>query len=193
MKIDAENIVEKYGAVVRVSDLLDSGLSFRQIRRLVESGHLIKIDKGIYRVPDKEYDERVALALRIPTGVFCLYSASFIHQLSDFVPPEQHMAVPKKSRYVLPDFAPVKFYFWEETPYKIGVMEQPLEGGTIRVYDPEKTVCDFFRLSSKTGELAVEVLKSYLDRPDRNINKLFNYAKKLRVQNSLIPYLQVLS
>ena len=193
MKFDTQHISAKYGVVLRVSDLLNFGLSFRQIRRLVESGQLVKVDKGIYRIPDQEYDERVALALRIPTGVFCMYSASFIHQLSNFVPSGQHLAVPKKSRYVVPDFTPVKLYFWEETPYKLGVIEHPLEGGTIRVYDPEKTVCDFFRLSSKTGELAIEVLKSYLQRPDRNISKLFNYAKKLRVQNSLIPYLQVLS
>jgi len=192
MEIDKKQLAEQYGSILKASDLTNSGLSFKQIRRLVEAGELEKLDRGLYRLPGQPYDERLELARRIPTGVYCLYSACFLHELSDFVPSEQHLAVPKKSRYVLPDYPPVKLYYWEETPYQLGIADYPLDGGSIRVYDPEKTVCDLFRLHTKTGDLAVEALKNYLLRPERKLAKLHEYARLLRVGKVLIPYLSAL-
>lgn len=190
--MDKIKLAEQYGSVLKASDLTDSGLSFKQIRRLVEVGELERLDWGLYRLPGQPYDERLELARPIPTGVFCLYSACFLHELSDFVSSEQHLAVPKKSRYVLADYPPVKLYYWEETPYQLGITDYPLDGGKVRVYDPEKTVCDLFRLHTKTGDLAVEALKNYLLRPDRKLARLHEYARMLRVEKALAPYLTAL-
>ncbi len=192
MKIDKTKLAAQYGSVLKASSLIDAGLSFKQIRRLVEAGELEKLDRGLYRLQGQPYDERLELARRIPAGVFCLYSACFLHELSDFVPSEQHIAIPKKSRYVLPDYPPAKLYYWEEAPHQLGVTDYPVNGGHIRVYDPEKTVCDMFRLHTKTGDLAVESLKNYLLRPGRNLAKLHEYARTLRVERTMIPYLNAL-
>lgn len=192
MKMNNDKLAKQYGSILKASDLIDSGLSFKQIRLLVETGELIKLDRGLYNLPGQPYDERLELAIRIPAGVFCLYSACFLHELSDFVPSEQHLAVPKKSRYVLPEYPPVKLYYWEAMPHQQGIMDYPVDGGSIRVYDPEKTVCDLFRLHSKTGDLAVEALRNYLLRPDRNLAKLHEYARKLRIENTITPYLRAL-
>lgn len=191
-KTHLHRLAEQHGSLLKAADLTASGLSFKQIRRLVACGDLEKLGKGIYRLPGQPYDERLEITHRIPAGVFCLYSACFLHELSDFVPSEQHLAVPKKSRYVLPGYPPVKLYYWEEMPYQLGIMDYPLEGGSIRVYDPEKTVCDLFRLRAKTGEVAKEALKNYLLRPERNLAKLHEYARRLRVEKALAHYLNVL-
>lgn len=190
--IDKIKLAKQYGSVLKAADLTDSGLSYKQIRRLVKVGELEKLDRGLYRLPGQPYDERLELARRIPAGVFCLYSACFLHELSDFVSSEQHLAIPKKSRYVLPDYPPVKLYYWEEIPHQLGVTDYLLDGGKVRVYDPEKTVCDLFRLHSQTGDLAVEALKKYLLRPDRELAKLHEYARMLRVEKTLAPYLSAL-
>jgi predicted transcriptional regulator of viral defense system len=192
MTIDKIKLAEQYGSVLKAADLTDSGLSYKQIRRLVEVGELKKLDRGLYQLPGQPYDERLELARRIPAGVFCLYSACFLHELSDFMSSEQHLAVPKKSRYVLPEYPPVKLYYWEKTPHQLGITDYLLDGGKVQVYDPEKTVCDLFRLHSQTGDLAVEALKKYLLRPDRKLAKLHEYARKLRVRNTLAPYLNAL-
>ena len=76
--------------------------------------------------------------------------ACFLHHLSDFVPSEQHLAVPKKSRAGLPACQTV---FPGNDCFSIRVSDFHLEEGNIRVFDPEKTVCDLFRLRTKTGEV----------------------------------------
>jgi predicted transcriptional regulator of viral defense system len=191
--IHIAELAERYKGILTAGDLTEAGLSFKQIRQLSESGDLEKIGRGIYRFPQNPYDERLEIARRIPNGVFCLYSASFLHGLSDFVPSEQHLAVPKKSRYVLPDYPPVKLYFWEETAFQTGVTFFDLGGSSIKIYDPEKTVCDMCRLRGKTGlDVFKEVVKNYLQRSDRDLAKLHSYARHLRVEKTLNQYLSVL-
>lgn len=186
-------IAETNGPLLKASDLTQAGFSFKQIRRLVEKGILEKLDRGIYRFSAQPYDERLEIAKRIPSGVFCMYSACHLHGLSDFVPSEQHLAIPKKSRYVLPEYPPVKLYYWEQAAHDLGVMDFQLPEGILRVYDPEKTVCDMFRLRSKAGlDIVKEVLKSYLQRPDRDLAKLHSYARQLRVEKVLNEFLMIL-
>ena len=61
------------------------------------------------------------------------------------------------------------------------------------IYDVEKTVCDMIFYRNKLGfEPAIEVLKNYVKRSDRNINKLMEYAKKLRCAKLLREYLEVM-
>lgn len=195
MKLNKNHIAllaEQRGGVFKAADLIETGLSFKQIRRLVTSGDLEKLGHGMYRLSTYSYDERLEIARRIPNGVFCLYSACFLHQLSDFVSSEQHLAVPKKSRYVLPTYPPVKLYYWDTVSYQLGIYDFPLDGGSIRVYDTEKTVCDMLRLRTKTGEMVKEVLKNYLQRPNRDLAKLHDYARQLRVEKTLNPYLNIL-
>lgn len=186
-------LAEQHKGILKAADLIAAGLSFRQIRQLAATGAIVKIGRGMYRFPGYPYDERVETSKRIPDGVFCLYSACFMHELSDFVPSEQHLAVPKKSRYVLPDYPPVQLYYWSETAFQLGVMELEINGSIIKVYDPEKTICDICRLRAKTGaDVLKEVLKAYLMRPNRDLAKLHLYARKLRVVKTIDQYLNIL-
>ena len=191
--IHIAELAERHNGILKAADLTGAGLDFKQIRHLTSSGALEKIGRGLYRFPQYPYDERLETARRIPNGVFCLFSAAFLHGLSDFVPSEQHLAVPKKSRYVLPDYPPVKLYFWEETAFQLGATTFDLDRSSIKIYDPEKTVCDVCRLRGKIGlDMLKEVLQNYLRRPDRNLAKLHEYARQLRVEKILNQYLTIL-
>lgn len=196
MKLDRNHIAllaDQYQGLFKAADLIAAGLSFKQIRQLVASGDLEKLGQGIYRATSHPYDERVEIARRIPNGVFCLYSACFLHQLSDFVPSEQHLAIPKKSRYVLPSYPPVKLYYWETTTFQLGIGDFPLDESSIRVYDPEKTVCDMLRLREKVGlDVVKEVVKNYLQGPARDLAKLHDYARELQIEKTLHQYLSIL-
>ena len=161
-EIFIRQFAQNHKGILKANDLTAAGISFRQIRNLLEVGILEKIGRGVYRFPQHPYDERIEIARRIPNGIYCLFSATLLHGLSDFVSSEQHLAVPKKSRYVLPNYPPVKLYYWEEPAFQLGVSLFDLEGSVIKVYDPEKTVCDFCRLRGKIGvDMLKEVLKNY--------------------------------
>jgi hypothetical protein len=67
------------------------------------------------------------------------------------------------------------------------------DGNLYRIYDMEKTVCDIVFYRNKIGfEPAVQIVKNYLNRSDRDINRLMKYAEKLRVETAMRQFLEVL-
>ena len=67
-----------------------------------------------------------------------------------------------------------------------------MEGFTFHIYDIERCVCDAVKFRNKVGmDVCSEIINNYLERSDRNISKLMDYARLLRVANILEKYLQV--
>ena len=67
-----------------------------------------------------------------------------------------------------------------------------IDGFNIRLYDVERCVCDAVKFSNQVGmDICSEIINNYLERPDRNLSKLMDYARRLRVGKILEQYLQV--
>ena len=67
-----------------------------------------------------------------------------------------------------------------------------IDGFNIRLYDVERCVCDAVKFRNKVGmDVCSEIINNYLERPDRNLCKLMDYARRLRVGKILEQYLQV--
>lgn len=123
-----------------------------------------------------------------------MYSAASVHDLTTFTPSEYHVAIPHKRKITLADYPPIKLYYWDQNLFSLGQEEKLINGIPIRVFDKEKTVCDIVKFHSKAGEdLVKEVLNEYLKTKGRNLNKLLQYSKKLRVYTVVKNYLSVLT
>jgi len=60
-------------------------------------------------------------------------------------------------------------------------------------YDVERTICDILRDRNNQDPYVVnEAIKRYLHRKEKNLNKLMKYAKLLRIEKVLRPYLEVI-
>ena len=71
-------------------------------------------------------------------------------------------------------------------------MKMKIDGFNIRVYDVERSVCDAVKFRNKVGmDVCSEIINNYLERPNRNLSKLMDYARKLRVGTIFEQYLQV--
>lgn len=67
------------------------------------------------------------------------------------------------------------------------------DGNTIPMYDLERTMCDLVRnRSSFEIQDFNTALKSYARKKEKNLTKLFEYAKLLRVENLMRSYMEVL-
>jgi len=89
-----------------------------------------------------------------------------------------------------------KYYFTLLSDKKIGKKRatSTLANHSIKIYDLEKSVCDAVRFRNRIGlDITIEVVKNYVGRKDRDLNKLINYARQLRIesimQNMIMPML----
>jgi predicted transcriptional regulator of viral defense system len=82
--------------VARRRDLVAEGITTNQLHRLIESGHVEQVGRGLYRAKDAEITEYHTLleaALLAPKGVVCLLSALSFHDLTTQAPFEVWMAI----------------------------------------------------------------------------------------------------
>ena len=154
-----------------------------------------KVKRGLYRLNEFEQDTSfVEISNIIPCGVFCMFSAWYYYDLTTTVPYENHIAITQKKRVWLPDYPPVKLYYLSDKFYQMGIAHIQIDSQIVKMYDIEKSVCDVVRFRNKVClDIAIEVVKNYVRRKDRNLNKLGQYAQQLRIetiiQNMIMPML----
>jgi len=75
---------------------------------------------------------------------------------------------------------------------ELGVTKQTIEGYEVDIYNLEKSVCDAVKYRTKVGiDVCSEVIREYLRRKDRNIVRLMEYARKMRLESIIKTYLEV--
>ncbi len=181
---------------IKTNELLKKKFSYYMINRMVENGIIKKINGNTYENLTYNGDDHDFLYVNgyVHEGVICLMSAAVYHELSTFRPHQIDTAIPQKSKVaVLPEWPQIALYYFSKERYELGVKTIQCDGGSFKVYDMEKTVCDLLTYRNKYGlEDALAVLKNYLRRENRDINKLLSYSKKLRSYNVLMKYMEVL-
>lgn len=195
-RLKLDRLLNENHGYLRTKDLPNYGLNRKQLALFVKDGTVCPIKRGLYKIelPDVTPFESFVDACRsIPQGVVCLSSALAYYDLSTINPGEVHLAIENRTRVGLPDYPPVRLHYFSQKQHEAGILQAEHSRGTFRIYSVEKTICDMIRLRSLTGvDLAVESLKSYLKRKDRNLERLLLYGKLGRVEKLLRSYLAVM-
>lgn len=187
---DILNIIKESGGFISRQEISDEA-TYAQLLREVDKGNVIRLKSGVYTLPEELAKPMMDIDRIVPNGVLCLYSAWYVYRLTTQIPVEHCVAVEKSRKVVLPDYPPIKICFWSEKAYKIGIVEREIEGHRCKIYDVEKSVCDAIRMRNKIGmDVCSEIVRNYMKSEDRDLNKLSEYAKALRVGTTLHNIIQ---
>ncbi|MCL2462817.1 MAG: type IV toxin-antitoxin system AbiEi family antitoxin domain-containing protein [Defluviitaleaceae bacterium] len=187
----AETLFRQHGPILKAGFLREHGIYNRVLAELARDGYVQKLKTGYYiwntAAPDVS-DVETAAAL-VPFGIVCLQSAAVLHEMTTLNPLAVTIAIPSnRTRITLPEYPPVELVSSAMPTFEMGATKT--DG--IRVYNRERTVCDFFRKRNQLGDdLALEVLQSYM-RGTRDLQTLFDYAGALRVKGVIKPYVEAL-
>jgi hypothetical protein len=85
--------------------------------------------------------------------------------------------------------------FWfSGAAFREGIDDHTVDGMTVRIYGPEKTVADCFKFRNKLGlDVALEALRLWRRQPGARADDLLRYARIVRVERIIRPYLEALS
>lgn len=166
---------------------------YDKLRRLIDEGKVERVKNGIYFMQEAtDHPEQIDISLVVPGGVLCLYSCWAHYELTVQIPQAYHIAIEKSRKVTLPDYPPIQLHYWQKEYYEMGIAQMKMAGYSVNMYDIHKSVCDAVKFRNKIGmETMSEILKNYLKRKDRNLTRLMDYAKKMRVANILKTYLEV--
>lgn len=166
--------------------------TYMAIQRLVKKGVVDRMRRGVYYYSSNGGEVMIDVSKVIPSGVLCLYSAWFHYGLSVQIPQSYCIAIERSRKFVLPDYSPITLYYWKKEHHELGITKQTIEGFDVDIYDLEKCVCDAVKYRTKVGiDVCSEVIREYLRRKDRNIVRLMEYARKMRLESIIKTYLEV--
>ncbi|MEN8250987.1 MAG: type IV toxin-antitoxin system AbiEi family antitoxin domain-containing protein [Bacteroidota bacterium] len=190
----ARQIIHNRGGLIRTSEALRAGIHPRTLYQLRDSGELEQLSRGIYWLTDIEAvsnPDLVIVATRIPNAVICLISALAFHEITTQIPHVISVAIPKNNKAPVIDYPPVQVYKFSTVAYETGIEDHRIDGVTVKIYSPEKTLVDCFKFRNKIGmDVVLEALKLYRTHMKFDHKKIFEYAKVCRVDKVILPYME---
>lgn len=183
--------IETLGGTISTAELSRHS-EYKQILRAEDCGELIRVRHGVYALPETLLSTMIDVERIVPHGVVCLYNAWAFHQLSTTIPPGFCIAIANKRKVKLPQSTHIALYYWKKENLEFGVMNAEISGHKVSITDMERSVCDAVKYRNKIGlDLCAEIIRTYLKKPSRNLTRLQDYAKRLRVYNTLKNYIEI--
>ncbi len=186
-------LVKKKGVILS-RDVTRLGIPSIYLKRLCDKGSLKRVSRGVYVSADSnvtEHHHLAQVARRVPRGVFCLLTALRYHNIGTQSPHQVWIAIDGKARKPKLEYPKLKVVRFSGQALTGGVGKSKVEGVTIQVYGPAKTVADCFKYRNKIGlEVALEALRECRRRKLCSIEELWTFAKICRVANVMRPYME---
>lgn len=188
------SVAKTHGGIIEAKVAAQHGVSKAMLSKLYKEEKIHRISKGQYILPDDMQDELLSISMRSNRIVFSHETALFLHGISDRTPFEHTVTAPSGCIPSAAIKTECKVYYIKPELFDLGrtTLATPA-GNAVPAYDLERTICDIIRSRNKIGtETFLAALKQYAANPKKNLNKLNEYAKQMRVANVLRQYLEVL-
>jgi predicted transcriptional regulator of viral defense system len=182
--------------LLRARDVAAQGLSTVTLTRLVASGQLERAARGVYSLPQRAISAHRSLAevaIRVPHGVVCLLSALRLHEIGTQAPFEVWLAIPQTVPTPQLRTPALRVVRMSGAALTEGVEHVEVDGVSVPVFNPAKTVADCFKYRNKIGlDVALEALGEAWRARRVSMDDLWRYATIDRVHNVMRPYLEAL-
>jgi predicted transcriptional regulator of viral defense system len=182
--------------IVRPKDLKERGLPKDYLYILAKEGVITRIGRGLYQWPDKDlgrHQSLVEISKLAPKAVVTLLSALNFHNMTTQNPYQVWLAIDRKSWRPEIAYPPIRFVTMSGEALHAGVEMHSVDGVSIQVFSPAKTVVDCFKYRNKVGlDVALEALREGWSARKFTMDELIHYAEICRVKKVMQPYLESL-
>lgn len=187
-------LLEDQHGTLLTSDLAKFNIPRIYLSILEHNGEIERVSRGVYRLVASIEDEMFTFQARYKSTVFSHETALYLHDLTDRTPLSYSISVPVGYHSINLKESGYKIFYVNRDLFDLGVisMKSP-HGNEIRTTNLERTICDVMRSRSRIDvQFVNEALKKYVIHKNRNIDQLYNYAKKFRIQKIVREYVEVL-
>lgn len=185
------------GGIVRLRELKAAGIPGVVVSRLTRAGRVVRLARGLYQLPDADLQTSHTLAevaKLVPKGVICLISALVYHELTLQMPPFVWVAIDVHTRQSSHHYPPMRFVRFGKKSLTKGIEEHIIEGVTVKITSPAKTIVDCFRFRNKIGvDIAISAMREALRKRRCTPDEIVKLARSLRIGSVIKPYLEAMT
>ncbi len=187
-------ILKDQNGVILTSDLARFNIPRTYLSILQKNNEIEKVSRGAYKIPSVMEDEMHIFQASHGASIYSHETALFLHDLTDRNPLHYSITVPSGYHSSALKESGYKIRYLNQGLFGMGVisMSSPY-GNDIRVTNLERTICDILRSRNRLDiQYVNNALKRYVTRKDKNINLLYEYAKRFRIQKIIRQTIEVL-
>lgn len=186
-------ILAESNGYLQTTDAIRNGISCHTVLDYVQKNDLQKVAHGVYMSDDAWPDEYYLLAIRNKKIIFSGDSALYLHGLTDREPFYMTVTVPQGYNATHLVKQGIHVVHTKKEWYEMGKTEVKTNmGNTVFAYDRERTICDMIRnkndIEIQTFQTA---MKEYM-KGRKDLHKLMEYARELRIESSVRLYTEVM-
>ncbi len=188
------SILANQNGILFTSDLLKHGIPRTYLSIMEKNGEIERVSRGVYSVPGKIMDEMVGIQARYKRAIFSHETAAYLLDLTDRTPLFYSVTVPAGYNATSLKAGGARVYFVNRGLYPLGsIIAKSPHGNEIMIFNLERTICDLLRNRNQIDVQQINAsLKRYVGKEDRNLDLLYNYAKKFGIQKIIREYIEVL-
>ena len=198
-KTQTERLVSllKEAGIARAGELRRAGITGTTLSRAVAAGDVVRIARGLYRLPNADTPATQALAevaKRIPKGTISLTSALAFHGVTDQMPRKTWVAIGAKDRTSRMKYPPIRYVRFRAPYLRQGIEHHNIAGVKVSIYSVEKSIADAFRNSKLVDKsVAIESLRAALDEKKATPGSIAKAARENGAWPKIRPYLEALT
>lgn len=187
-------LLEDQHGTLLTSDLAKFNIPRIYLSILEHNGEIERVSRGIYRLVASIDDEMFNFQVRYKSSIFSHETALYLHDLTDRTPLSYSISIPVGYHSISLNQGGHKIFYVNPELFALGVilMKSP-HGNEIRTTNLERTICDVLRSRNQVDvQFVNEALKKYIVNKDKNIDQLYNYASRFRIQKIVRTYIEIL-
>lgn len=188
-----EMIIKKNKGYVTREDVMNQDINSWFLYDYAKRYNLVKIDNGFFAKEDWLVDEYLVYQLKYKKIIYSFYTALMFHELTDKMVDYFEVSCPHGYNVELTDKI-VKHSVRNKEIYDLGVIEiETIFGNKVKVYDMEKTICDLVKNKVHIeSEVYIKAIRKYIRKKDKNIFKLFKYARIMKIEKEVNELMEIL-
>lgn len=186
-----KEMIKNNNGIINTSDLTKNNIPRQYLKELENTNNIEKVIRSVYVEKGKELNEFFIMGQRYKKGIYSHNTALYFYNLTDRTPIKLDMTFPSNIRL---KNELLNVHYIKKERHELGLTELKQNDGTIiKVYDIERTICDIIRDRNKIdGQIFSTALKEYIKIRDKNLVKLYKYAKEFGITNIVKKYMEVL-
>lgn len=187
------NVINKNNGIITAKDAESKGISRTMLKKMTDENYIKRIDYGVYSTDKFVYDEYYLFQLKHKNTVFSYNTALYFQNMTERTPSKMDITTKRNTNLALYK-SQINLYRVNESILNLGKIKviTPF-GNTVYTYCLERTVCDIINNKSNIDlETANKAIKNCIKSKEFNANKMFEYAKKMKIYEKIKNYMEAI-
>ena len=184
-------IINNNNGVITTKEAEKKGILRVFLKKMTDEGIIKRIAHGIYATDKFMYDDYYIFELKHSNIIFSHNTALYLHNMTERTPNKMDITT-KRNKNLSSYKDTINLFRINDNILELGKCKvKTIYGNTVTTYNLERTVCDMIRIKSTTDiELTNKSIRKCIKNKNFDANKMFIYAKKMKIFDKVKNYIE---